>query len=294
MYIYICIYAYMHACMHTYIHTLHTYIHTLHTCIHAYMHTCIHAYIHIYICIYIYIYAYIYIHMHIHTYIYIYIGYDWRPVQCCQVAKQVRQKARANSANSVTRWELAMGDVTEMFWKRVNLHCICRNQPEKQSGSFPVLSSECQFFWQVDHREQVDSCSADMASVFIGLKAVEKTSGSRSWSHAAMCPMFVWQLSQKTIHVTIHVTIWTFKISSDDLNHPCFKNTGVKSPVPRARQVHHVTLCRCWGSWGSWGWAPSQESWLLSPLVKFDVSAMIFQVTITTCRGLVASPVWIA
>ena len=115
----------------------------------------IYMHIYIYMQIYIYVHTYIYICAYTYIYIYIYIGYDWRPVQCCQVAKQVRQKARANSANSVTRWELAMGDVTEMFWKMVNLHCICRNQPEKQSGSFPVLSSECQFFWQVDHREEV-------------------------------------------------------------------------------------------------------------------------------------------
>ena len=289
--------------MHTYIHTYITYIHTLHTCIHAYMHTCIHAYmhtcihayIHIYIYAYIYICAYIYIHMHIHTYIYI-SGMIGGPYS---VARSQNKFGKRPGPTVQTAWRDGNSP-----WA-MSLRCFGKGWISTASAEinlknrvvlfrFWVLSVN--FFWQVDHREQVDSCSADMASVFIGLKAVEKTSGSRSWSHAAMCPMFVWQLSQKTIHVTIHVTIWTFKISSDDLNHPCFKNTRVKSPVPRARQVHHVTLCRCWGSWGSWGWAPSQESWLLSPLVKFDVSAMILglQVTITTCRGLVASPVWIA
>ena len=45
-----CVYIYINACMHTYIHTLHTYIHTFHS-IPSYsvpfhsIHTCIHIYV---------------------------------------------------------------------------------------------------------------------------------------------------------------------------------------------------------------------------------------------------------
>ena len=67
IYIYACIHAYMHVCIHAYMHTCtHAYIHT---CIHAYMHTCIHAYIHTYI------------HTHTYTHTCIPIAISRRPLQ---------------------------------------------------------------------------------------------------------------------------------------------------------------------------------------------------------------------
>ena len=138
--------------------------------------------------IYIYVHTYIYIYVRIHTYIYIsgMIGgpysvarsqnkFGKRPGPTVQTAWRDGNSPWAMSLRCFGKWWISTASAEINLKNRVVLF------------RFWVLSVN--FFGKLITVKR-SSCSANMAGVFIGLKAVEKTSGSRSWSHAAMCPMF--------------------------------------------------------------------------------------------------------